>query len=51
MATVPVDDPLTTFNRRAETGKPNAARALVEAAASPEENHVAAVEMKVLDPV
>jgi hypothetical protein len=46
-----VDDPETTFNLSAETGKPNEASALVEAADKAEENHVAAVEMKVEEPV
>ena len=49
--TVPVDDPLTTFSLRAETGEPNEARALEVDAERPLENHVAALEMNELEPL
>jgi hypothetical protein len=49
--TVPVDDLLTTFNLRAETGKPNEANALEVAAERPELNHVAALETNELEPL
>jgi hypothetical protein len=49
--TVPVDDPLTTFNLRAEAGKPNEASALEVAAERPELNDVAALETNELEPL